>query len=88
MARTSDFAMAQPYPARPRWAGDFHRLEASLFASGRPAERRAADFAQAFLPSRPRTRPVAHSITDRYLMTQLPDLPSVQIDMRLVDEIR
>jgi hypothetical protein len=88
MARTGEFGIAQPYPARPRWAGDFHRIEASLFSNGRVAESRADDFADAFLPGRLQNRRSAAPITDRYLMIQLPDMPSVQIDMGLVDDLR
>lgn len=86
MARTGEFAAAQPYPPRPRWAGDFYRLEDALFANSRQAESRAADFAQAFLPGRARPRRSANRTTDRYLLAQLPDLPSVQLDLDGLDE--
>lgn len=87
MARTGEFAIGpQPYPARPRWSGDFHRIEASLFSDRKAVERRADDFAQAYIPGHARRRPATRPLADNYVLTQLPEIPSLRIDISLLAE--
>ena len=82
MSRTEQFETAvQPYPARPHWTGDFHMLEAALFAKNGGPDSRALDFALAHVPSRLPARPQRSPVTDRYVDVQLPDMPSLRIDL-------
>ena len=88
MADSEHFETApQPYPARPHWTGDFHRLEAVLFSGRKGAETRALDFALAHVPSRTPARVQRSAVTDRYVQVQqLPDMPSLQIDLSSLDD--
>jgi hypothetical protein len=87
MSKTREHAIApQPYPARPQWAGDFHRLEAALFADREVVDRRADDFAETFVPGRARGRRKAMVPADHYVLMQIPDLPSLRIDLSMLQD--